>query len=126
MKTQVKLFHLTTFLFYLADNKEKFILYVTLSLSAGVLMLLIVLSLKLYSQKKKKSKISTKLNISAPVPSMFADNSSELEHFGSECTEHPDSIEVVRYTNRSTMRRQDSDTNPRAPVSMSLNNYYYS
>ncbi|GIX89976.1 uncharacterized protein CEXT_392101, partial [Caerostris extrusa] len=101
-------------------TKEKFILYVTLSLGAGILLFLLVLTVRLYSQQQRTLK-KAKLNVSEPLPTF--EDCSDLEPFDPR---QDNSVEVVRYTNMSTIRRQDSTSQPRAPLSHSMNNYYYS
>ncbi|XP_055949936.1 protein eva-1-like [Argiope bruennichi] len=105
---------------FITENKEKFILYVTLSLGVGVLLFLLVLTVRLYSQQQRTLK-KAKLNVSEPLPTF--EDCSDLEPFDPRLD---NSVEVVRYTNTSTIRRQDSTSQPRAPLSHSMNNYYYS
>lgn len=107
---------------FITENKEKFILYVTLSIGAGVLIFLLVLTFRLYSQQQRTLK-KAKLNISEPLPLTFDENCSDLDQYDPR---NDQSVEVVRYTNMSTIRRQDSTSQPRAPLSHSMNNYYYS
>ncbi|XP_022239431.1 protein eva-1 homolog C-like isoform X2 [Limulus polyphemus] len=110
---------------YLKENKEKCVLYLTLSLGGGLVAFFGVLSVRLYLQKKAERKKAS-LNISEPLPTSFDEEVSDLEHF--DTTDRPDhsGVEIVRFCNRSAMRRQDSDTHPRAPMSRNMNNYYYS
>ncbi|GFQ81888.1 protein eva-1 [Trichonephila clavata] len=105
---------------FITENKEKFILYVTLSLGAGILLFLLVLTVRLYTQQQRTLK-KAKLNVSEPLPTF--EDCSDLEPFDPR---QDNSVEVVRYTNMSTIRRQDSTSQPRAPLSHSMNNYYYS
>uniref|UniRef100_A0A1W7RAK3 Protein eva-1 n=1 Tax=Hadrurus spadix TaxID=141984 RepID=A0A1W7RAK3_9SCOR len=106
---------------FVKANQEKFILYLTLSLGAGLLAFLIVLAGRLYFQRQRQSR-RAKLHITDPLPSVF-DDTAELDHYEASGARHENSVEAVRYTNRSTMSRQDSDSHPRAPLS---HNYYYS
>ncbi|XP_076372792.1 protein eva-1-like isoform X2 [Tachypleus tridentatus] len=110
---------------FISENKEKCILYLTLSLGAGLMVFLSVLAFRLYIQKRRERKRAD-LHISEPLPSAFVEDSSDLDHF--DTSNRPDNnIEVVRFTSTSTMRRQDSDTNPRAPMSRNVTSYdYYS
>ncbi|XP_076373903.1 protein eva-1-like [Tachypleus tridentatus] len=110
---------------YLKQNKEKCILYLTLSLGGGLVAFFGVLSVRLYVQKKAERKKAS-LNINEPLPTSFDEELSDLEHF--DTIDRPDhsGVEIVRYCNRSAMKRQDSDTHPRAPMSRNMNNYYYS
>ncbi|XP_067118715.1 protein eva-1-like isoform X1 [Centruroides vittatus] len=110
---------------FIKENKEKFILYLTLSLGAGLLTFMVVLAVRLYILKRKERKRAN-LNITDTIPTAFGEDGSDLDHF--DTSDRPDNgVDVIRYgTNRSTMRRQDSDTYPRAPMGRSLNNYYYS
>ncbi|XP_015922341.1 protein eva-1 homolog C [Parasteatoda tepidariorum] len=107
---------------FITENKEKFILYVTLSLGVGILLFLLVLTVRLYSQQQQSLK-KAKLNISDPLPLGFDEDCSDLDQYDPR---QDQSVEVVRYTNMSTIRRQDSTNQPRAPLSHSMNNYYYS
>ncbi|XP_035227155.1 protein eva-1 homolog C-like [Stegodyphus dumicola] len=107
---------------FITENKEKFILYITLSLGLGVLLFLLVLTFRLYTQQQQTLK-KAKLNISEPLPLTFDEDCSDLDQYDPR---QDQSVEVVRYTNMSTIRRQDSTSQPRAPLSHSMNNYYYS
>lgn len=117
-------------------------MYLTLSLSAGLVAFLIVLAARLYVQKRRDRRPATKMRISEPLTSPYGgDDMAELDA-AFEASERLTTTaltgatplatsacepEVVRYTNsRNTMRRQDSDTHPRAPVARNMNNYYYS
>ncbi|KAH7938279.1 hypothetical protein HPB49_022028 [Dermacentor silvarum] len=114
---------------FIRANKEKFILYVTLSVGCGVVAFLVVLSARLYVQRRRDRQ-RAKAKCSEPLSCSFddSDGGGGGDQFDVTGTagRHAHTIEVVRYANRSGMRRQDSDTNPRAPMSRSMNNYYYS
>ncbi|KAL1436672.1 hypothetical protein MTO96_049566 [Rhipicephalus appendiculatus] len=115
---------------FIRANKEKFILYVTLSVGCGVVAFLVVLSARLYVQRRRDRQ-RAKAKCSEPLSCSFDDSDGGGgggDQFDVTGTggRHAHTIEVVRYANRSGMRRQDSDTHPRAPMSRSMNNYYYS
>lgn len=115
---------------YLKDNTEKLALYLTVSISAGLVLFLVVVVGRLCVQKRRE-RARAQLNISEPLPNGFGDDMSDLDQditdlsHGSSRMPEPN-VEMVRYTSRSTMRRQDSDTNPRAPMARTHNNFYYS
>lgn len=114
---------------FIRANKEKFILYVTLSLGCGVVAFLVVLSARLYVQRRR-DRHRAKTKCSEPLSCSFDDSDGggggDQFDVSGPGPRHAHTIEVVRYANRSGMRRQDSDTHPRAPMSRSMNNYYYS
>nr|XP_037281337.1 protein eva-1 homolog C-like [Rhipicephalus microplus] len=112
---------------FIQANKEKFILYVTLSVGCGVVAFLVVLSARLYVQRRRDRQ-RAKAKCSEPLSCSFddSDGGGGGDQFDVTGGRHAHTIEVVRYANRSGMRRQDSDTHPRAPMSRSMNNYYYS
>jgi hypothetical protein len=115
---------------YLKDNTEKLALYLMVSISAGLVLFLVVVVGRLCVQKRRE-RARAQLNISEPLPNGFGDDMSDLDQditdlsHGSSRMPEPN-VEMVRYTSRSTMRRQDSDTNPRAPMARTHNNFYYS
>ncbi|XP_076308625.1 uncharacterized protein LOC143224048 [Tachypleus tridentatus] len=101
---------------FVNENKEKCILYLTVSLGAGLVAFLLVLLVRLYVQKKREHR-RTGLNISEPNVS-----GETVDHFYS--SERPDNnVEMVR--SRPTLRRQDSDTNPKTPMSRNLDTCEY-
>ncbi|KAH6928990.1 hypothetical protein HPB50_022367 [Hyalomma asiaticum] len=119
---------------FVKANKEKFILYVLLSLGCGIVAFLAVLSARLYFQRRRDSdQQAAEIKCSEPLTASFdecdgaggrvdqADNSN-----AGSATRHAHTIEVVRYANRPCIRRHDSDTYPRAPVARSTTSYYYS
>lgn len=108
---------------FLKENREKCILYLTLSLSVGLVVFFLLLSIRIYSQKKKERKKS-KLNISGPLPTLSDEDISDLEHLDNT-DRRGHTAESLR-EGRSTIRRHDSDTYPRAPMSQNMSNYYYS
>lgn len=110
---------------FIKENKEKFILYVTLSLGCGLVAFLMVLSARLYVQRRR-DRHRAKTKASEPLSCSFDDSDGGDQFDVASGPRHTSTIEVVRYANRTGMRRQDSDTHPRAPMSRSMNNYYYS
>lgn len=119
---------------FVKANKEKFILYVLLSLGCGIVAFLAVLSARLYCQRRRDSaQQAAEIKCSEPLTASFdecdgaggrvdqADNSN-----AGSATRHAHTIEVVRYASRPCIRRHDSDTYPRAPVARSTTSYYYS
>lgn len=107
------------------------ILYLSVSIAAGLVVLMLVVIIRLTIQKRRERK-RAKLNITEPLPNGFCDDISDIDQditdlsHSSPPRQDP-SVAVVRYTSRSTMRRQDSDTNPRAPITTrGQNNFYYS
>ncbi|XP_064488781.1 protein eva-1 homolog C-like isoform X2 [Ornithodoros turicata] len=111
---------------FIKKNKEKFILYTTLSLGCGLLAFLVVLSARLYFQRRLERR-RVKKKVPVPLTCSFDDSDGGDQFDITSGPLHTGTIEVVRYANRTGMRRQDSDTYPRAPMSSrSVNNYYYS
>ncbi|XP_075551739.1 protein eva-1-like [Dermacentor variabilis] len=114
---------------FVKANKEKFILYVLLSLGCGIVAFLVVLSARLYV-RRGRDQHQDEAKCSEPLSSSFdgCDGAGGVDPAGAtgSATRHAHTIEVVRYADRSGVRRHDSDTYPRAPVSRSTNSYYYS
>ncbi|XP_077485954.1 protein eva-1-like [Amblyomma americanum] len=114
---------------FVQANKEKFILYLTLSLGCGVVAFLAVLSARLYVLRRR-DKQRDEAKCAEPLKCSLSDLdgvgvTDQFDVAGS-MPRHAHTIDVVRYANRSGIRRHDSDTHPRAPVSRSTNNFYYS
>ncbi|GAB6032483.1 hypothetical protein CHUAL_011114 [Chamberlinius hualienensis] len=116
---------------FLRGNKEKLVLYVSVSIAAGLVVFMCVVIARLIVQKRRERK-KANLNITEPLPNGFSDDMSDVDQDITDLSHssppnRPDpSVSVVRYTSHSTMRRQDSDTNPRAPLAnRSHNNFYY-
>lgn len=121
---------------YIKENKGKFILYLSLSLSVGVVAFLAVLTAKYYVTRSRNRQRRAK----PPAPesptmggcSPFGEDCTDLDHFDNPNRIQDSGVEVVRYATRSSLKRaqahQDDDEEkgfPRAPV-RALNNYYYS
>ncbi|KAF4520097.1 hypothetical protein B566_EDAN010326 [Ephemera danica] len=136
------------------ENEEKFYLYLILSVSAGLLLFLGVVIGRLIVQRQR-ARARAKFHVTEPLPNGFADEISEIDadidltttvpppppmlpptiQPGSarNSTGRPD--EVVRYSNRNSggatggntnsIRRQDSDTNPRSLQRPGNSQYYY-
>ncbi|KAL3204837.1 hypothetical protein MRX96_053018 [Rhipicephalus microplus] len=114
-------------------TKEKFILYVLLSLGCGVVAFLAVLSARLYAQGRREEPHEPETKLSEPLSGSFDDcdgggvGVDQVDtSTGCSATRHAHTIEVVRYANRPGISRHDSDTYPRAPVTRSTTSYYYS
>lgn len=132
----------------LADNKEKFILYLTLSVTGGLLLCLLAVIARLYCQRRR-ARQEVKAHYSEPPPHGFTDTISEVDadidlgptvlspgrlsppylsgqmSFNGSMREPPD---AVRYASsgRGTLRGHDDDTNPRSLSRGGPNVYYYS
>ncbi|KAL1436558.1 hypothetical protein MTO96_049463 [Rhipicephalus appendiculatus] len=118
---------------FVKANKEKFILYVLLSLGCGVVAFLAVLSARLYAQRRRDDSPEPETKCSEPLSGSFDEcdgGGGGVDQVdastGGSATRHAHTIEVVRYANRPGIRRHDSDTYPRAPVTRSTTSYYYS
>lgn len=121
----------------LSENKEKFILYLTLGISTVFLTVLAALTTKYYFRKSRRRR---KRNGSSkpPIPDKPAGVVGGINPTGNDCTDlqHFDNpaiesgVEVVHFASRSSLRRAQSIEDdccsfPRAPVETE-NNYYYS
>ena len=117
-------------------NQEKFILYLTLSIAAGILVFLSLLIGRLWWQKRR-ARAENKLQSVDPIPA-FADDVSDIDNdIDLTLVPPPPLAELtnlgpiptsdgVRYSVRcSTLRCQDSDTNPRSFNRNGSNHYYY-
>lgn len=62
-----------------AENQEKFILYLTLSIAAGILVLLTLLISRLWWQKRRGRREAKSLHSSDPIPA-FADDVSDVDN----------------------------------------------
>uniref|UniRef100_T1JAU7 SUEL-type lectin domain-containing protein n=1 Tax=Strigamia maritima TaxID=126957 RepID=T1JAU7_STRMM len=114
---------------FIRVNSEKLILYLALSFGAGLVAFMgLVIAWLVVARKRDKKRV--KVNITDPLPDAFAEEISDVDQDISDLTRpaHQESVEVVRFSTRSTTRRQgDSDTNPRAPMSRTQqSNFYYS
>ena len=133
----------------MTGNTERFILYLLVSLCGSLVCFLIVLSSRLFVQKRRAiKKAKEDLPTITPFGALNDDHVDDildqldgvttltepLNHSHHHHHHHHPTIEVVRYSNgaantntanrNSSIRRQNSDTNPRS-LSRSLNNYYY-
>lgn len=125
------------FLFFFPENKEKFILYLTLSLSISLVAILAILTTKFYLRRSRRNREERGGPPKPPIPdtpsvgggiSPFGEDCTDLDHFDNPARDS--GVEVVRFATRSSLRRaqpiEDDDCSfPRAPV-RAQNNYYYS
>ncbi|GFQ87256.1 uncharacterized protein TNCT_599841 [Trichonephila clavata] len=115
------------------ENKEKFILYLTLSLSIALVAVLAILTTKFYLRRSRRLREERGAPSKPPLPTDAPGTGGGISPFGDDCTDldHFDSgVEVVRFAARSSLRRaqpieEDDCSFPRAPV-RAQNNYYYS
>ena len=62
-----------------AENQEKFILYLTLSIAAGILVVLTLLIARMWWQKRRGRREAKSLHSSYPIPA-FADDVSDVDN----------------------------------------------
>ncbi|GFV07005.1 uncharacterized protein TNCV_2085661 [Trichonephila clavipes] len=125
--------HSLTHLDSVEENKEKFILYLTLSLSIALVAVLAILTTKFYLRRSRRLREERGAPSKPPLPTDVPGTGGGISPFGDDCTDldHFDSgVEVVRFAARSSLRRaqpieEDDCSFPRAPV-RAQNNYYYS
>lgn len=124
-------------LFLFPENKEKFILYLTLSLSIALVSVLAILTTRFYIRRSRRRREERGGPSKPPIPdtpssgggiSPFGEDCTDLDHFDNPARDS--GVEVVRFAARSSLRRaqpiEDDDCSfPRAPV-RAQNNYYYS
>ena len=119
-------------LFYFAENQEKVILYLTLSVAAGILVFLTILIGRLWWQKRN-IRTESKLQSIEPIPA-FGDDISEIDNdidltavtsppLNDRLCPMPTS-DGVRYSIRSSTLRRPDDNNPRS-FNRDENNFYY-
>ncbi|XP_042906927.1 protein eva-1 homolog C isoform X2 [Parasteatoda tepidariorum] len=122
---------------FIKENKEKFILYLTLSLSLALLVVFVILTTKFYMRRSRRLREARGAANKPPIPdtppgsggiSPFGEDCTDLDHFDNPARDS--GVEVVRFATRSSLRRaqpiEDDDCSfPRAPV-RAQNNYYYS
>ncbi|XP_035214895.1 protein eva-1-like, partial [Stegodyphus dumicola] len=122
---------------FIKENKEKFILYLTLSLSIALVAILAIVTTKFYMRRSRRLREERGLPTKSPLPdtppsgggiSPFGEDCTDLDHFDNPARDS--SVDVVRFATRSSLRRaqpiEDDDCSfPRAPV-RAQNNYYYS
>lgn len=123
--------------YFLTENKEKFILYLTLSLSIALVAVLAMLTVRFYVRRSRRRREDRSGPPKPPIPdtppggggiSPFGEDCTDLDHFDNPARDS--GVEVVRFATRSSLRRaqpiEDDDCSfPRAPV-RAQNNYYYS
>ncbi|XP_054706648.1 protein eva-1-like [Uloborus diversus] len=122
---------------FIKENKEKFILYLTLSLSVAVLVILAVLTAKFYLRRTRRLRDEKGrggiMPSKPPLPDTPPSSGGGISPFGEDCTElerfDDSGVDVVRFA-RSSLRRaqpieEDDCSFPRASV-RAQNNYYYS
>lgn len=123
--------------YFLLENKEKFILYLTLSLSIALVTVLALLTVRFYVRRSRRRREDRSGPPKPPIPdtppggggiSPFGEDCTDLDHFDNPARDS--GVEVVRFATRSSLRRaqpiEDDDCSfPRAPV-RAQNNYYYS
>lgn len=76
------LFFLSHFFHFIAENQEKFYLYLIVSVTAGILLCLIIVIGRLVVQKrrlKNESKIQTSNTGETTLPNGFTDDISEID-----------------------------------------------
>ena len=118
-----------------AENQEKLILYLTLSIAAGILVLLTLLIGRLWWQKRR-ARHQNKLHSTDPIPA-FADEVSDVDNdidltlippppLNDTSSTSATSSEV-RYSNQrtATLGRQHNIDPPRSFVRNGNNHYYY-
>lgn len=123
------------------ENQEKFILYLTLSIAAGILVLLTLLIGRLWWQKRRAAS-QAKQQSADPIPA-FTDELSDVDNDIDLTIIPPPSLladltnlgpvqttDGVRYNTarngNGTLRRQDnSDHHPRSFVRNGNSHYYY-
>jgi len=127
---------------FIKENQEKFILYLTLSIAAGILVLLSMLIGRLWWQKRRTAS-ENKLQAVDPIPAFTDDLSdvdtdidltiipppslmTELTSLGPASS--ASSSDALRYNTirNGTIRRQDeSDNHPPSFMRNGNNHYYY-
>ncbi|XP_037082758.1 protein eva-1 homolog C-like isoform X2 [Pollicipes pollicipes] len=129
------------------NNKEKFILYLTLSVTGGLLLCLLVVIGRLYCQRRR-ARQEVKAHYIEPPPHGFTDDISEVDAdidlgptvlsagrlsppYGGQRSFNGSALEAAepaRYASsgRGTLRDHEHDTNPRSLTRGGPNVYYYS
>jgi len=64
---------------FVSDNKEKFILYLTLSVTGGLLLCLLAVILRLYCQRRRARQEVKAHYLDPPLPHRFSDEMSEVD-----------------------------------------------
>ncbi|KFM59516.1 hypothetical protein X975_18767, partial [Stegodyphus mimosarum] len=102
---------------YVENNKQKFILYLAVSLSVGIIAFLTVLGVRLFVIRRPRN--SSKLDITPDTEDQFFSD-SDLEQF-----DPPEDLPPAPPVT-TTLRRHDSDAQPRAPITTGpeLNHYF--
>ena len=149
------LFCCLNLIFLIAENQEKFILYLTLSIAAGILVVLTLLIARMWWQKRRGRREAKSIHSSDPIPA-FADDVSDVDNDidltslslpppppllseltslnGAVANGPVPSAEGVRgYSTQhgvvGTIRRstavEESDTHPRSFIRNGNSHYYY-
>ncbi|XP_043242167.1 protein eva-1 homolog C-like isoform X2 [Amphibalanus amphitrite] len=139
---------------YVSDNKEKFILYLTLSVTGGLLLCLLTVILRLYCQRRRARHDAKAVYLDRPTVLGFGDQLSELDseldpgqgpgpgpgptilssgrlsppYTGQMSFGSRQPAEQPSYASsgRGTLRHHHDDTNPRSLAHDLPNVYYYS
>ena len=130
---------------FVSDNKEKFILYLTLSVTGGLLLCLLTVIGRLYCQKRRARQDAKAIYLERPTNS-FGDQLSDVDtdldpgptvlssgrlsppYTGQMSFTSRQPAEQPSYSSsgRGTLRLHQDDTNPRSLAHGAPNVYYYS
>lgn len=104
---------------YVSLNKDKLILYVAVTIGVGFLLFVTILLVR-FIILRTGSRHSSKITITPDTDDQFFSD-SDMEHY-----DPPERIASINHA-ASSLKRQDSDTQPRAPVSTGAEpNHYFS
>ncbi|XP_015922330.1 protein eva-1 homolog C isoform X2 [Parasteatoda tepidariorum] len=106
---------------YVQGNKDKFILYTTVSLGVGFLLFITVLAGRLFMNRMRtKSDDDNVIHITPETEDQFFSD-SDLDQF-----EPPEPLPLPVNNYTASMKRKDSDVLPRAPINTGrdLNHYF--
>jgi len=123
------------------ENQEKFILYLTLSIAAGILVLLSLLIGRLWWQKRRTGR-DDKLQSADPIPAFTDDLSdvdtdidltiipppslmTELTSLGPASSSSSDALRYNTARNGTLLRQDSSDNHPRSFMRNGNNHFYY-
>ncbi|KAF8774790.1 Protein eva-1 like protein [Argiope bruennichi] len=95
---------------YMKGNKDKLVLYLSISLAIGFLVFVTVLAGRFVITKLESNRRNNKFNITPETEDQFFSD-SDLEHF-----EPPDPLPPPPLNYTASMRRKDSEVAPRAPI----------
>ncbi|GIX72302.1 uncharacterized protein CEXT_744511 [Caerostris extrusa] len=93
---------------FIKENKEKFILYLTLSLSVALVAVLAILTTRFYLRRARRMREGAAAAAAKPPLPPDTAGGGGISPFGDECTDldHFDSgVDVVRFAARSSLRR---------------------